>query len=305
MNFQRTPRIEWPTIALIFLVYAVLIALVWFHDKLAWWVILPIGAYAACLHSSLQHEVLHGHPTRKRWVNEALVFLVPHLWLPYGRYRDTHLVHHNDLHLTCPVQDPESYYLLPDDWNAMPGIKRAVYTFNNTLFGRMLIGPAVGIIRFWSGEFMAMVKGRRDIVKCWGLFVLSSAIVLSFVHWAGMPIWQYILLIAYPAISLALVRSFCEHQAAESVGERTIIVEASPFWSLLFLNNNLHIAHHDRPSLPWYQLKAYYAQERGALLKKNNNYLMHGYGEIFRRYFFKPKETVQHPNIAWLKQGNA
>ena len=65
------------------------------------------------------------------------------------------------------------------------------------------------------------------------------------------------------------------------------------------------IAHHDRPSLPWYQLKAYYAQERAALLKKNNNYLMHGYGEIFRRYFFKPKETVQHPNIAWLKQGNA
>ena len=300
MNSQRIARIEWPTIALIAAVYAVLIALVWFHDHLAWWMILPIGAYAACLHSSLQHEVLHGHPTRNRMINELLVFVVPHLWLPYGRYRDTHLAHHNDLHLTCPVEDPESYYLIPEDWNAMPGVKRMVYDFNNTLFGRMLIGPAVGMIRFWSSEFNMMRKGRLDILKCWGLFALSTLIVIGFVYWAGMPIWQYILLIAYPAISLALVRSFCEHQAAENVGERTIIVEASAFWSILFLNNNLHIAHHERPSLPWYQLKTYYAEERARFIAKNNNYLMHGYREIFLRYFFHKKESVAHPNLNWL-----
>ena len=301
MTPARTAKIEWITITLIVMVYAVLFLLVWFHAALPWWLILPIGAYAACLHSSLQHEVLHGHPTRNRLINEALVFIVPHLWLPYGRYRDTHLAHHNDLHLTCPVQDPESYYLLPDTWAAMPGVKQALYTFNNTLFGRMLIGPAVGMTQFWSAEMVAMLKGRRDIVKCWGLFCLSTFIVLGFVHFVGMPIWQYILLIAYPAISLALVRSFCEHQAAEEIGPRTIIVEASPFWSLLFLNNNLHIAHHYRPSLPWYKLPAYYKAERQHFLEKNHHYLMRGYGEIFHRYFFKPKETVAHPNLNWLK----
>ena len=301
MIFQRIARIEWPTIALIFLMYATLILLVWFHASLPWWVILPIGAYAACLQSSLQHEVLHGHPTRSRVVNELLVFVSPHLWLPYGRYRDLHIKHHNDQHLTCPVEDPESFYLLPEKWNAMPGFKRAVFTFNNTLFGRMLIGPAVGIVQFWSDEIMQMVKGRRDTIKCWIGFVVSSIIVLGFVAWAGMPIWQYILLIAYPAISLALVRSFCEHQAAENIGERTIIVEASLFWSLLYLNNNLHIAHHARPSLPWYKLSDYYAKERDNLLAKNNHYLMRGYSEIFKRYFFFTKETVHHPNIFWLK----
>ena len=301
MNTLRLARIEWPTVGLIVSVYGVLILLVRFHAVLPWWLILPIGSYAACLHSSLQHEVLHGHPTRNRTVNELLVFVTPHLWLPYGRYRDLHIKHHNALHLTCPVQDPESYYLLPDDWSAMTGFKRALFSFNNTLFGRMLIGPAVGVIQFWSGEIMQMLRGRRDIVRCWSAFVLSSTIVLGFVAWMGMPIWQYILLIAYPAISLALVRSFCEHQAAEDVGERTIIVEASRFWSLLFLNNNLHIAHHEKPALPWYRLSGYYAQERENLLAKNKHYLMRGYVEIFRRYFFNAKESVQHPNILWLK----
>jgi fatty acid desaturase len=305
MNFIRQKKIEWPTIALIVTVYFVLGSLVWFHAIIPWWVILPIGAYTACLHSSLQHEVLHGHPTRNRRINEALVFIVPHMWLPYGRYRDTHIAHHNDANLTCPVQDPESYYLLPDSWAAMPGLKRRLYEFNNTLFGRMLIGPAVGIIQFWSGEIMEIVHGRRDIVKCWGLFLLSVVLVCWFVTWAGMPIWQYVLLIAYPAISLALVRSFCEHQAAEDIGPRTIVVEASPFWSLLFLNNNLHIAHHDRPTLAWYQLPAFYREERARFLKKNNNYVMHGYQEIFRRYFFKAKEPVAYPNLKWLMPPHA
>lgn len=301
MSSLRILKIEWPTIALIVAVYLVLGSLVWFHASLPWWLIFVVGAYSACLQSSLQHEVLHGHPTRNRFINQALVFIVPHLWLPYGRYRDTHLAHHNDAHLTCPQQDPESYYMVPEEWNAMPGTKRVLYQFNNTLFGRMLIGPAVGVIRFWSDEFLQMLRGRRDIVKCWALFFISISLVLSYVVWCGMPIWQYVVLIAYPAISLALVRSFCEHQAAEEIGPRTIVVEASGFWSLLFLNNNLHIAHHDRPSLPWYKLPEFYKAQRDVFLIRNQNYIMHGYGEIFRRYFFVGKETVYHPNLEWLR----
>jgi fatty acid desaturase len=305
MVSTRAPKIEWLTISVIAVVYFILGSLVWFHAIIPWWVVLPIGAYTACLHSSLQHEVLHGHPTRNRRINEALVFIVPHMWLPYGRYRDTHIAHHNDAHLTCPVQDPESYYLLPDSWAAMPGLKQRLYQFNNTLFGRMLIGPAVGITQFWSGEILQMLRGRRDIIKCWGLFFVSIGLVCSFVVWAGMPLWQYILLIAYPAISLALVRSFCEHQAAKDIGPRTIVVEASPVWSLLFLNNNLHIAHHDRPSLAWYLLPAFYRAERVRFLLKNRDYVMKGYREIFRRYFFKAKEPVAHPNVSWLMPNDA
>lgn len=297
----RTAPVEWPTLALIGLVYAVLAVLVWNHAVLPWWLLLPVGAYAAALHTSLQHEVLHGHPTRNRRINEALVFVTPTMWLPYGRYRDTHLKHHNDLHLTCPVQDPESYYLLPDAWAHAHPLKRIFFHVNQTLAGRMLIGPAVSVIRFWSAEWLAIAKGDRSLVRPWAGFALACAITITLVVGvAGMPLWKYVLLIAYPGVSLALVRSYCEHQAMENVGERTIIVEASPFWSLLFLNNNLHLAHHTRPALPWYRLPAYYHAERERLIATNNGYLMHGYSEIFRRYFLKAKEPIPHPNLAWL-----
>jgi fatty acid desaturase len=299
---RRRRPIEWPTICLIALVYLVIGSLVWFNASLPWWVILPVGSYFAALHVSIQHEVLHGHPTGNRFINELMIFVTPHFWLPYQRYRQTHMQHHNDEHLTDPRLDPESYYLLPDHWVAMPGLKRALFTVNQTLGGRMLIGPAVSIVRFWSAEFADMARGDWEKTKAWLLFAVSCGITLTYVWACGMPIWQYLLLIAYPAMSLSLVRSYCEHQAAETIEERTIIVEASPFWSLLFLNNNLHVAHHDRPALAWYKLPAFYRAEREALIRQNNGYLMKGYGEIFRRYFFRPKEPIPYPNMAWIDQ---
>ncbi len=298
----RSRSIEWPTIGLIVVTYAILGLLVWFHAFLPWYVILALGAYFTALHSSLQHEVLHGHPTRNRLVNEALVFVTPALWIPFGRYRDTHLKHHNDLHLTCPVDDPESFYLLPDDWAHMPGLKRLAFQINQTLGGRMLIGPLVSVCRFWSADLADAPRRNRQMQVAWALFALSCAITIIFVvAIAGMPLWQYILLVAYPGVSLALVRSYCEHQAEAEVDHRTIIVEASPFWSLLFLNNNLHVAHHTKPTLPWYKLPAYYRGVKQELLAKNNGYTMNGYGEIFRRYLFTAKEPIPHPNLNWLK----
>lgn len=303
MMQERRRKIEWPTICLIGAVYAVLMLLVWYHAFLPWWFILPVGAYFTALHASLQHEVLHGHPTGRLWLNETLVFATPALWLPYQRYKQTHLVHHNDSDLTDPQRDPESYYLLPETWAKMPGIKRLLFQFNQTLAGRMLIGPAVSIIRFWTSEFGDMFRGNSDTAKAWAWFVPACGLTLFYVIWVcGMPFWQYYLLIAYPGISLALVRSYCEHQAAADVNHRTIIVEASPFWSLLFLNNNLHVAHHSRPALAWYKIPAFYRAEREQLVAQNNGYLMNGYGEIFARYFLKAKEPIPYPEMAWLKK---
>ena len=297
-------RIEWPTAGLIALVYFMLGFVVWYHANLPWWIILPIGSYFAALHVSLQHEALHGHPTGSRLINELLVFVTPHFWLPYERYRQTHLIHHNNEHLTDPRLDPESYYMLPESWAALPGIKQKLYVANNTLAGRMLLGPTIGIVQFWSSEFADIARGDGEKARAWAMHATASAITIWFVVWVcAMPLWQYLLLVAYPGISLALVRSYCEHQAAENVGERTIIVEASPFWSLLFLYNNLHVAHHTRPALAWYKLPAFYRAERERLIASNHGYMMDGYGEIFRRYFLKPKEPVPYPHPEWLGLG--
>jgi fatty acid desaturase len=293
--------IEWPTVSLIALVYVVLGALLWFNAVLPWWVLLSVGAYFSALHTSLQHEVLHGHPTRNGFVNEALVFLTPTMWLPFQRYKETHLAHHNNAHLTDPEIDPESYYLLPESWEQMRGVRRVLFACNHTLAGRMLIGPAVGIVRFWISELSDVWRGDRRKIKAWAVFAASCCSVLAYVVWCGMPIWQYILLIAYPGISLALVRSYCEHQAADCVEHRTIIVECSLFWSLLFLNNNLHVPHHERPTLAWYKLPDYYRGERAKLIAQNNGYLM-SYAEIFWRHFLSAKEPISYPDMKWLKR---
>jgi fatty acid desaturase len=303
MPKEYSREVEWPTIALIAAVYLVLCLLVWFHASLSWWIILPIGAYSTALHASLQHEVLHGHPTGKRFLNEGMIFPAPALWLPFGLYRRSHLIHHNDAHLTDPRLDPESYYLLPEVWAQTTGLKRALHEINNTLAGRMLIGPAISIVRIWVSEWSAIAQGDIEKLKHWLLFGLSAAVVLWYVIGvAGMPFWQYYLLIAYPGISLALVRSYCEHQATEQIDHRTIIVEASPFWSLMFLNNNLHVAHHAKPALAWYKIPAFYRAERDQLIARNNGYLMRGYGEIFSRYLLRAKEPIPYPNLDWLRK---
>ena len=78
----------------------------------------------------------------------------------------------------------------------------------------------------------------------------------------AIPLRAYLALFVLPGVSLTLVRSFAEHKAAHTPLERTAIVEAAPPLALLFLNNNLHYAHHERPDLPWHALPAYYRAHR-------------------------------------------
>ena len=66
----------------------------------------------------------------------------------------------------------------------------------------------------------------------------------------------YLALVVYPGTSLSLVRSFAEHRANTNPDLRTAVVETNPLLALIFLNNNLHIAHHCRPDVPWYELPA-------------------------------------------------
>ena len=110
-----------------------------------------------------------------------------------------------------------------------------------------------------------------------------------------MPWWQYVLLIAWPAFGLGWVRSFIEHRYGARPGERTAITESGPFWSLLFLNNNLHAAHHLHPKMAWWRLPAYWRANRERLLAHNGGYFFSGYGEIARRWLFEPVFAPAHP----------
>jgi fatty acid desaturase len=287
---------ELPTIMLFVGSYLVFGLLTWFWAALPWGVLAAAGGYVVALHGSMQHEALHGHPTRYRWVNELLVFPSLGLWYPYRRYARLHRQHHRNEMLTDPREDPESWYMLPECWASMNPLLRTLYLFNNTALGRLTIGPLITVVRFAHDEIARARGGERDIGTAWLLHAVGIGILLVWVMAiCGMPLWRYILLFAYPGLSLGLLRSFCEHQAHERVEARTAVIETGPVMSLLYLNNNLHAAHHEHPGLAWYRLPAYYRARRQALLAGNDGYVLNGYREILRRYLLTAKESVPHP----------
>ena len=90
---------EWPTVVVLVVTYVVwaMGTMIWAESAI---VSLILTAVATTQFSSLQHEVLHGHPFRNQRLNEALVFPALALVMPYQRFRDTHLQHHRDPTLT-------------------------------------------------------------------------------------------------------------------------------------------------------------------------------------------------------------
>lgn len=293
---RRQSAVEWQTAGLIAAVWLAFGLLTWYWHTLTFWLVTPIGAYLVALHGSLQHEAAHGHPTRSGLVNEALVFLPISLWFPYRRYRTLHLIHHRDDDLTNPALDPESRYFDPQGWAGLPGWLKLVFTINNSMLGRFILGPALLSVVYIRDEMRLMLKGDTEVIEAWALHAAGIGLVWWWVSVVcGMPFWQYALLVAYWGDALTLMRSYAEHRAHESIGCRTIVVETNPVIGLMFLNNNLHMAHHERPGLAWYDLPAYYRDNRERLLTDNCGYLMHGYGEIARRWGLRPKEPLAHP----------
>ncbi len=286
--------IEWPTLLLIAACHGVwalgttVFAEMWLPPGFV------VTILAITLHSSIQHEVLHGHPTSSRRFNEALVFLPLGLAFPYGRFRDLHIAHHRDENLTDPYDDPESNYLDPNVWARLSTPLRLMLRANNTLLGRMLIGPAVSVFAVVRSDLRALRGGDRAIRRDWLLHLAGLALVVLWVIRSPMPVWLY-LVAAYLGMSMLKIRTFLEHRAHEMSAGRTVIVEGRGLLPFLFLYNNFHVVHHMKPGIPWYRLPALYAEKKDEFLRRNEGYLFASYGEVFRRFFLRPKDPVPHP----------
>jgi fatty acid desaturase len=288
--------IEWPTLGLIALCYGIWAGATGYAETLGLWISVPVVAAALGLHSSLQHEVLHGHPFRSARLNEALVFPALGLAIPYQRFRDTHLTHHRNELLTDPYDDPESNYLDPAVWRGLPEWKRRIFRANNTLLGRMVLGPALGTGAFVAADINAIRRGEAGVLRAWGLHGLGALPVIVWVAASEMPIWAY-LLAAYLGLSILKIRTFLEHRADERAAGRSVIIEDRGPLALLFLNNNFHAVHHAHPSVSWYKLPALYHARREIFLRRNGGYRFASYGAVFRDYLLRTKDPVAHPLI--------
>jgi fatty acid desaturase len=290
------PRVEWPTVCIAAATYGGFVSLTWFYQALPLGLAVLAGALILTLHSSLQHETIHGHPTGDRRINRILGCVPLTLWLPYELYRESHLAHHaqSSDELTNPAFDPESHYL-KKDFVGSNGAVRLLLLANRTLAGRLVIGPALSIARLWSRETSQILNGDQHHRRIWIRHFAATAFVVTWVVGVcGVPLFAYLIMI-YASISLSLIRSFTEHRAHPDPRFRTAVVQAHSFWGWLFLHNNLHVAHHSAPETPWYELPKLWRHMRGQTLLNEDLIFDRGYSEIFRRYLFKPVIELEFP----------
>lgn len=284
---------DWPTVAL-------------FVACVGLWagaLMLPVGflglqimllIFALTLHSSLSHEILHGHPFNSDRAGTLLGIIQPGLFVPYLRFKVLHLAHHKDANLTDPYDDPETCYMDPTVWSQLPAAARVVLRWNNTLLGRIAIGPVIGTAAFFCGDIRAIRAGERDVLWHWLCHLPGVVLTLWVVVAAGMPVWAY-LLACYGALGVLRIRTFLEHRAHERAAGRSVIIEDRGVLAFLFLNNNLHAVHHMHPGVAWYKLPALYKARKDRFLRFNQGYVYRSYAQIFKRHFLRAKEPVAHP----------
>ena len=300
VNDRRSGRgrpfsLERPTLLLLLAVYGGWLLVTAFAAHLGPWVAILLLGVLLAQHSSLQHEAIHGHPTTSQRLNDALVFPALGLFVPYERFRDLHLAHHHDPSLTDPHDDPETNYLDPRVWARLSRPARAVLAVNNTLLGRMLLGPFIGMADLVRRDLALVRAGDRQVARAWALHGLGVVPVALWLWLAGSVSLGAYLVACWLGLGLLRIRTFLEHQAHERAAARSVVIEDRGPLALLFLNNNYHAVHHANPRLALYRLPAEFARRREEWLRRNGGYAYRSYGEVFRRYLFRRKDPVAHP----------
>lgn len=297
INLTRSAEhhVQWPSFLVTILCYGLWAALTTLVAQWSFATAIILLPCVITLHSSLQHEVLHGHIFKAAIMRYLVAFPALGIFVPYERFRDTHLDHHVDTRLTDPYDDPESNFQDPVEWERKPFIIRTFYTLNNTLMGRMVFGPAISLMAFYKKDMKAIFDGETRIIRAYAMHGLGLWPVLLWLQeLSPLSITSY-LIASYAGMSILKIRTYLEHRAHENANGRSVIIEDRGLLSLLFLNNNYHALHHEKPWLAWYKLPVEYRKFRDAVLTRNDHYIFKNYAQIFRKFLLKQKDHVAHP----------
>ena len=282
---------EWRTLLLVVAVYGLTALTVIRYDVLTPWLAVPFLAVLGAWHLSMQHEVLHGHPFKSQFLNDLIGSIPVTLWIPYLSYKKDHLEHHL-ADLTNPSLDNESYYVSQEKWDKAGAVRRTAWKLNRTILFRIFIWTIVSTITYVVSVLQRAVRGEKGDRLAVALHIVGVALVVYLVSLSTMPLWVFALGATYGGRILNAIRPFPEHKFQSGVETRTAMIMAGPFMSLLMLNNNLHIAHHDEPWVPWYGYQAL-ARRVNAVERAREAGLLYegGYAEVFRKFSFKPVDS--------------
>ncbi len=288
---------DWLTLAVVVLFWAAFVAVALLRRQVPTATVIASLAVLGGLYMSLQHEIIHGHPTPFRRLNWLLASAPLGMTQPFDRYRDTHLAHHES-DLTDPFDDPESYYVTAQAWASATSAYRLLLSANRTLAGRLTIGPVLSLIRMLRGD-LRLARTQRDVWRAWLLHVVAVALLIVALRAVGMPIWIYVLGFVFGGASFTALRSFVEHRAVDGA-PRSAIVRSGWFLSFIFLNNNLHYTHHRLPGASWFRLPELTRSINAEAAVIDGAGLYRGYFEVARRFLFRPFGQAVHPLSATI-----
>ena len=240
---------------------------------------------------SLQHEIIHNHPTRSRRVNRA------HRRLAAGA-----LAAVRDL----PHHPPPAPQRQPADRSAgRPGIllfhRRAMGgagAARARAFARAIDAarPAVprarawAMTRFWAGEAATLARGNLRHAPIVLRHLIQVALVLAWVIGVcHMPFWLYFWAFVYAGTSLALIRSYAEHRAEAEVERRTAIVEEQlAARAAVPVQQPARRASHARAACRGTRSRAGIGSTARPCSPRNGGLVYRSYFDVARRYLLKP-----------------
>lgn len=282
---------EWKTLGVIVAVYGLTVLTVVRYEVLTVWLAVPLLAVLGAWHLSMQHEVLHGHPFKSQFINDAIGSIPVTLWIPYLAFKKDHHEHHKS-DLTNTELDNESYYVSQKQWDNAGPIRRAAWTANRTILFRMFVWTIVSTISYVTLVLKRAARNEKGDRLAVLLHVIGVVAVVYLVSLSTMPLWQFALGTVYGGRILNAIRPFPEHKYQSGVEIRTAMIMAGPFMSLLMLNNNLHIAHHDDPKIPWYRVNELSKRVNAVERAREAGVLYEGgYAEVFRKFSFTPVDS--------------
>jgi fatty acid desaturase len=282
---------EWKTLGVIVAVYGLTVLTVVRYDVLTPWLAIPMLAVLGAWHLSMQHELLHGHPFRNQFINDAIGIIPVTLLIPYLAFKKDHHEHHKS-DLTNPELDNESFYVTQEQWDNAGPIRRAAWTANRTILFRMFVWTIVSTISYVMLVLKRAARNEQGDRLAVVLHVIGVVAVVYLVSLSSMPLWQFALGTVYGGRILNAIRPFPEHKYQNGVETKTAMIMAGPFMSLLMLNNNLHIAHHDDPKIPWYRVNELSKRVNAVERAREAGVLYEGgYAEVFRKFSFTPVDS--------------
>jgi len=199
------------------------------------------------------HDGVHFQISKKRLINEsALLFAWPILLGSPFLFRKIHLHHHS--HVNEPAEDPDHFTASKQLWKS----------FFRSFF----------LIFFYHWFFLKKTRGLKDLAHfslsilipffiiniCW---LLKDSIGLAlFMIWVLPPFFAYGI--------LSFTNAAWPHHPAQETDRFKNTRNTYVPWIVqaLMMNQNLHLIHHLKPNMPWYEYPEYLRQHEAELKRQ-------------------------------------